>query len=175
MHQSLDGSEHYIIDRAPQGQPRVLIQNTNRNVADIIAPIAVPPATPTPAAVLPQPGTTRLTVCPKQEPPEDIKPALLGLPEGIQVTPAAAAATAPAAAPLPPIVSTSSLLHTMVGPAVTTAVDQLPVTQQQHPLVTQQSISLPVNMVWGSNTAVAQENSSAINNVALPLRIVGKM
>ena len=163
MHQSLDGSEHYIIDRAPQGQPRVLHQNTNRNIGDIITPIAVVPTTPTPAAILPTPGGGAATAVrhPKQEPPEavDIKPSLLGLPEGISVTPA----------------STSAL------PPITTAALQLPLAAAHADMAaaavtaaTHQTIPLPVNMVWANaGGMVTQENNSAVNNV--PLRIVGKM
>ena len=67
---------------------------SSRNVGDLITPIAVPPSTPTPAAILPGPISTgvltsRQPTMVKPEPQEqlDIKPSLLGLPEGIQVTP----------------------------------------------------------------------------------------
>ena len=61
VHQSLNGSEHFMIDRAPQPPPRVLPgNNTNRNISDIVG-IVTNPLPPPPPAALPTmviPNTT---------------------------------------------------------------------------------------------------------------------
>ena len=52
VHQSMDGSEHFMIDRAPQPPPRVLPgNNTNRNVSDIVGIVSTPLPPPPPAAL----------------------------------------------------------------------------------------------------------------------------
>jgi hypothetical protein len=61
VHQSLNGAEHFMIDRAPQPPPRVLPgNNTNRNISDIVG-IVTNPLPPPPPAALPTmviPNTT---------------------------------------------------------------------------------------------------------------------
>jgi len=52
VHQSLNGAEHFMIDRAPQPPPRVLPgNNTNRNISDIVGIVNAPLPPPPPAAL----------------------------------------------------------------------------------------------------------------------------
>ena len=52
VHQSLSGSEHFMIDRAPQPPPRVIPgNNTNRNISDIVGIVNNPLPPPPPAAL----------------------------------------------------------------------------------------------------------------------------
>ena len=107
---------------------------SSRNVGDLITPIAVPPATPTPAAILPGPISTgvltsRQPTIVKPEPQEqlDIKPSLLGLPEGIQVTPT----SVPSAIATPTTSAVTAIQpQTAVLPPVTTVAPSVDITRQ---------------------------------------------
>ena len=52
VHQSINGSEHFMIDRAPQPPPRVIPgNNTNRNISDIVGIVSNQLPPPPPAAL----------------------------------------------------------------------------------------------------------------------------
>ena len=151
VHQSIDGSEHYMIDRAPQPPPRILAQNTSRHVSDLV--VSQPPTTPAPAAITTAPVPT------SQSAPEDVKPALVGLPETIQVPPTSVTTPAQSLA-----LTTQAQMPENPNNLVSLA----PVANVVPSLVTSGHM-LPNQMLVG------EENSqNALNNV-VPVRIVTKL